>query len=89
LYKASDDYVDECRLPDLVQVQTRAFVRFEHLRTDAMEQVNFFIRDRHKVQSFGLQRIECTSVQHLESQIDEVTELFCLIRVSKTVDLHF
>ena len=71
-------------------MKTTTFVCLVNLGPNSMEQIHLFVSNRHEVYSFGLERIDCTSIDKMKSKENEVTELFSLnlIFLGEKICLH-
>lgn len=64
-------------------MKTAALVCLENLGTDLGQNIKLLIGNGHEVNCFGLEGVDSTSVNQVESQEDEVTEFLGLNTVNQ------
>ena len=85
--RPQNDVHDSC-LPDLIMLQAACFVDLEHKGSYLREFALLFINNCNHIHGLGCQVIKSAQVNVLQSEVDEVTELLCILEIAIVDELH-
>ena len=84
----ANDNVHYGGLADLVMLETARLVYLKHEWSYLVKFALFFVNDRNHVHGFCGHVIKCAQVDILESHVDEVAELFGILKIAIVNQLH-